>query len=269
MCRGAFLYSPDGQHVCACVAQDYGWVEGARTRHGSDVETLPPRTRKSRRTADMEPLVQDETVQPALFEQNLQPVQHGPQPLAAPATASKPDLLRALSAKKQEGLEAILTACEVCVRVPAAWNECVEHGSAGGLCAVELTCLTPAAFTQGEQPSPAQAAMALRTAARAAQRLSSPMRIMQARYASSFLTCAGGKRAFLTMACSQARDRRVVKLVEALSLVANASALPAGLDSRSCAAAIWALSVFGGPVLYETEMDALLKVHLLMSDLAM
>ena len=34
------------------------------------------------------------------------------------------------------------------------------------------------------------------------------------------------------------------------------------LDTRSCAAAMWSLAVFGGPLLFEMEMDALLEVLL-------
>ena len=67
----------------------------------------------------------------------------------------------------------------------------------------------------------------------------------------------------------QARDRRVSSLVEALSLhlddmrdgVSTACQAPT-LDARSCAAAVWSLAVFGGPLLFEAEMDALLEVLL-------
>ena len=81
----------------------------------------------------------------------------------------------------------------------------------------------------------------------------------------------------------QARDRRLLGLIEALRLVplrnpAEDSAWsaaaeqaspqpeaaargPPSLNDRSTAKAVWALAMLGGPVLFQSEMEAALKVR--------
>ena len=61
----------------------------------------------------------------------------------------------------------------------------------------------------------------------------------------------------------------MLDLVEALSLRPDDAPGARSLDSRSCAAAIWSLSVFGGALLFEEQVDALLKVLPLPSDAAL
>ena len=106
-------------------------------------------------------------------DKELQLAQHELQPMKRPASANHPSLLRLIAVQKRNDLEGILSACEVHFLPPTMCWASVGRGAASA--SVSHVC-----GAQGAQPSPAEAAIALRMAARAAQRLSSPMRIMQA-----------------------------------------------------------------------------------------
>ena len=151
-------------------------MDGARTQYSDHINTMP--RRKIRRMTVEEPRVSDEALQCEPLDAVFHPVQCKGQPLANLESADRPGLVKALKAQNKEDLEGILTACDVRPTAVACGRQPVQRP------AEDLRCnWSKRVPLQGADPSPAEAAIALRTAAKAAQRLSSPLRIMQARRA--------------------------------------------------------------------------------------
>ncbi len=167
------------------AAQDYGWVEEARTQH-HDAALRP---RKSQRLSVADPQAAEQAAQQATTVEDaeqpgaqsatsvVQAEQTQAQSAASRTTADQTDFWKLLGAQHKDDLEGILTVCEVRL-VTAA---CCAYGFVFEVGLMATLHADGSRMCQGARLSPVQASMALRKAARAAQRLSSPLRIMQAR----------------------------------------------------------------------------------------
>ena len=255
------------------AAQDYGWVDEARTQHHD--AALRPRQSQRLSIKDPQPAEQaaqqaptvDDAEQPGA--QSATSVDQAAQPQAQSAaprtTAEQTDFWKLLGAQNKDDLEGILSVCEVrlvkaacCSQVTVLELGLMASRHADGLC----TCRA-LIFRLCKQPwhcerQPEQRSVCLRRYGSC--RHGALHRIRDEACLHSLL---------LQSRASQARDRRVSSLVEALSLHSNdvrdddPSACEApSLDARSSAAAVWSLAVFGGPLLFEADMDVLLEVLL-------
>ncbi len=254
------------------AAQDYGWVDEARTQHHE--AALRPRQSQRLSIKDPQPAEQaaqqaptvDDTEQPGAQSARSVDQAEQPEPRSAAlrTTAEQTHFWKLLGAQNKDDLEGILTVCEVRLVRAACCLYVSLHWVRWPHCMPTVCVYTRALiFRLCKQPwhcerQPEQHSVYLR------------------RYGSCrhgvlhcFRNGACSQSLLLQSQASQARDRRVSSLVEALSLSPSdmwddgASACQApSLDTRSCAAAVWSLAVFGGPLLFEAEMDALLEVLL-------
>ena len=168
------------------AAQDYGWVEEARTQHHG--ATPAPRRGQLLSIDEAEPRAAAETPQSARSVDRLGEVEaptatspdHSKQTElqseAVSRAAAQTDFWQQLAAQNKDDLEGILAACEVHELHSLFLAVMALARPSSRLCHL----VTAWCMVQGAHPSPSQAALALRKAARAAQRKSSPLRIMQA-----------------------------------------------------------------------------------------
>ena len=165
------------------TAQDYGWVDEARAQQHDAV--LQPR--KGQKVSVRVPEAPEQVAQQATTAdfaeqpgaQLATSVEQAEQPqaqLAAPRdTAEQTDFWKLLAAQHKDDVEGILAVCEVLLA-----QGLIACFSMYGLGFTDHSDTDGSHVKQGAHISPAQAAMALRKAAKAVQRLSSPLRIMQA-----------------------------------------------------------------------------------------